>query len=162
MTTARLAAAPAERRVGVTLAGAIVLALALAMWPWLRPLGSATVDAASERPSAAVAGLALPPLDQFRETAERPLFAPSRRPSATIAPAAAPLGFRLDGVIIMGAQKRAIIKQADGRTARVGEGDKIGEWVVRQIESDRVVLAAGERRLELTPHRGRSGGASPR
>jgi hypothetical protein len=56
---------------------------------------------------------------------------------------------------VIGTEKRAIIKQADGRTARVSEGGTVGDWTVRQIERDRVLLVAGDRHLELTPQRAR-------
>jgi hypothetical protein len=134
------------------LGGTIVVLLALAVWPWARW----ALHEPDRRPAIASSPStivpALPPLDAFREIAERPLFFPSRRPSAS-APVAGLQGMRLEGVLVVGAEKRAIIKQADGRTARVAEGDMVGEWTVRQIERERVLLVAGERRLELTPRR---------
>jgi hypothetical protein len=134
------------------LGGTIVVLLALAMWPWARW----ALHEPDRRPdiasSPSIVAPTLPPLDAFREIAERPLFSPSRRPSAS-APAATSQGMRLEGVLVVGAEKRAIIKQADGHTARVAEGDMIGEWTVRQIERERVLLVAGDRRLELTPRR---------
>jgi len=145
---ARVTQAPHDGLLGA----AIVVLLALAVWPWARwalhEPDRRTEIAAS--PSTIVP--ALPPLDAFREITERPLFSPSRRPSASV-PATASQGLRLEGVLVVGAEKHAIIKQADGRTARVAEGETVGEWTVRQIERERVLLVAGDRRLELTARR---------
>lgn len=132
------------------LGAALVLLLGLAAWPWLR---APAPDLRTAPTAARTAALPpLPALDQFRETTERPLFAPERRPSAA-ARAAPPQSLRLEGVMVMGATKRAVLKLADGKTARVGEGDKVGEWTVREITADTVILVAGERRLELAPTR---------
>jgi general secretion pathway protein N len=132
------------------LGATLVLLLALTAWPWLR---APAPDRRTQPGAARGAALpVLPPLEQFRETTERPLFAPNRRPTAAVR-AAPPLGLRLEGVMVIGSTKRAVIKQADGQTARVGEGDRVGEWTVREITADRVMLGAGERRLELAPQR---------
>jgi hypothetical protein len=145
---ARVASAPRDALLGA----AIMALLAFAVWPWAR-WALHEPDRRSEIAAVpSTAPPALPPLEAFRDIVERPLFTPNRRPSTT-APAATPQGLRLEGVIVVGAQKRAIIKQADGHTARVGEGETVGEWTVRQIESERVLLVAGDRRLELTPRR---------
>jgi hypothetical protein len=132
---------------------AIAALLGLALWPWVR---WATV-APGHAPGAAAAAPhtlpTLPPLEQLRETTDRPLFASGRRPAPGARAVAAPLGLRLEGVMAIGAQRRAIIKRADGTTARVVEGDTVGEWTVRRIEPDRVVLAAGARTLELVAGR---------
>jgi general secretion pathway protein N len=141
------------RQTGALLGAAIVVLAGLTLWPWLRWAVQAPDQAPASANAAPLAPPALAPAEQFREIAERPLFAPDRRPSATARPAAAPLGLRLEGIIAIGGVKRAIIKQADGRSARVGEGDTLGEWTVRRIESDRVVLGGAERELELVPAR---------
>ena len=133
------------------LASALVVLAALAVWPWLRAPGP-DLRSQSAAPHAAALPV-LPALEQFRETTDRPLFAPNRRPSAAVQ--AAPMGLRLEGVMVIGDAKRAVIKQSDGQTARVVVGDKVGEWTVREITGEKVVLAAGDRRLELTPQRAR-------
>lgn len=148
---ARLAQAPRE----ALLAAAAALLAVLALWPWARWALHAPDRAPELAPAAASAPAALPALETFAEIAQRPLFTPGRRPSPTT-PVAAPQGLRLEGVIVMGAEKRAIIKQADGHTARLGEGDTIGEWTVRRIDPDHVLLVAGDRRLDLTPRRART------
>jgi hypothetical protein len=141
----------APARQDALLGAAIVVMLALATWPWARW----ALREPERRPESATtqsaAAPALPPLDAFRDIAERPLFSPGRRPSAAALVVAQ--GLRLEGVLVVGAEKRAIIKQADGHTARVVEGETIGEWTVREIDRDRVLLVAGDRRLELTPRR---------
>jgi hypothetical protein len=138
------------------LGASLVVLLALAAWPWLRaPSSDLRATPATSRSAALPT---VPALDSFRETIDRPLFAPDRRPTAAVRAAPAQ-GLRLEGVMVIGATKRAVIKQADGRTARVGEGDTVGEWTVREITADTVVLSAGERRLELTPQRAPRGPA---
>jgi general secretion pathway protein N len=144
----RVAPPPHEALLGT----AIVVLLALAVWPWARWALHEPGRRPEAAPPAAAAAPALPPLEAFRDIAERPLFSPSRRPSAT-ALAVTPQGLRLEGVLVIGSEKRALIKQADGHIARVGEGETVGEWTVRQIERERVLLVAGDRRLELTPRR---------
>lgn len=138
-----------------SLATALLACAALAVWPWVRQAGQHGADPAPAR--AAASTLPTPiAADALREAAERPLFTPGRRAVVAAAPVT-PAGLRLEGVVVMGKERRAIIKQADGRTARVSEGETVGEWRVRRIEGDRVELANGERRLELTPQRARGG-----
>lgn len=153
-------AAFAPRRTGVLLNAAIVVLIGLALWPWLR-WTLYVPDRPSEAALAALRTLpGLPPLEHFRETAERPLFAPDRRPAAAVQPSIA-FGMRLEGVVAIGAERCAIVKLSDGRTARVGPGERIGEWTVQRIESDRLFLEAGDRRLELAPQRAAPGSARP-
>jgi hypothetical protein len=148
---ARLALAPRE----ALSAGAAVLLALLALWPWARWALHTPEQLPEIAPVVSSAPAALAALETFADIAQRPLFTPGRRPSPAT-PVAAPQGLRLEGVIVMGAEKRAIIKQADGRTARLGEGDTIGEWTVRRIDPDHVLLVAGDRRLDLTPRRARA------
>ena len=152
-------AASAPRRVGALLNTTIVVLVSLALWPWAR-WALYVPDRPSDAAVAAQRALpVLPPLERFRETAERPLFAPDRRPAA--APSLATFGMRLEGLVAIGAERRAIVKLSDGRTARVGPGERIGDWTVQRIEPDRLVLEADGRRLELTPQRSAPGGARP-
>jgi general secretion pathway protein N len=146
-------AAATPRRAGLLLNAGIAVLLALALWPWLRWALHAPTPPNEVLAAAQATVPALPPLDQFRETAERPLFLPERRPAAAAPKIVATFGMRLEGIVAIGAERRAIVKQSDGRTARVGPGDRIGEWTVQRIDADRVVLGAGDRRLELTPQR---------
>lgn len=132
---------------------AIAALCGLALWPWLRWATLAPPHAPGTVAAAAHALPTLPPLEQLRETTDRPLFAPDRRPTPGARAVAAPLGLRLEGVMTIGAQRRAIIKRADGTTARVVEGDTVGEWTVRRIEPDRVVLGTDARTLELVAGR---------
>jgi hypothetical protein len=145
---ARLTRAPRDAALWATVA----VLLALAAWPWLAWAVRAPDRLAAATAAPAAIPAPLPPLDAFREIAARPLFTPDRRPPAH-APVRVSQELRLEGVVVIGAEKRAIIKQADGRTARVSEGGTVGDWTVRQIDRDRVLLVAGDRRLELTPHR---------
>ena len=146
---AGLARSPREAAFAATIA----ILLGLAVWPWARWAARTPDRLGAIAATQPALPAPLPPLDAFREIADRPLFTPDRRPPARARPVVSQ-DLRLEGVVVIGTQKRAIIKQADGRTARVGEGETVGDWTVRQIERDRVVLVAGDRRLDLTPQRG--------
>ena len=93
----------------------------------------------------------LGPLAEYGETAARPLFAESRRPAAPeAAPAPRRPSLRLEGVMVIGAAKHAVLKDTAGnRRFRVGEGDEAAGWTVRRIERDRVLLVSPEGELTL-------------
>jgi hypothetical protein len=82
----------------------------------------------------------------------RPLFSPTRRPDETAANKAAEatdLG-RLTGVLVSPAGKSAIfVGPTGGKPIIVGEGGRIGEYVVRSIDAGAVMVIgpAGERVL---------------
>jgi hypothetical protein len=79
----------------------------------------------------------------------RPLFSPSRRPDETVANKMADLG-RLTGVLMSPAGKSAIFAgPAGGKPVVVGEGNRIGEYVVGSIDAGAVTVIgpAGERVL---------------
>jgi general secretion pathway protein N len=132
---------------------------ALAVWPWLPSRGPDRT-----RPEAAVATAEtvspLAPLSQFAATIERPLFSPGRRP----APAAEPSGpvtasiearYRLVGVVITGAARRAMITEGT-RRIELGVGDRLEGWTVTHIEQNRLTLhsTSGDVLLGVKPAAG--------
>jgi hypothetical protein len=153
---------PAQRLSVLLLAG-IGAAAALGAWSYLsaapatqpvaRPLSATAVSP----PPSFERGL--DPLDRYGETAARPLFAEGRRPVAPppVPAAATPRpALRLDGVIVIGARKEAVLKDtASNQRFRVSEGDGVVGWTVRRIERDRVVLGAPEHSEEITLTPGR-------
>lgn len=136
---------------------ALVLAAA-AVRPWLPDHAATPVPQPTARQAASAPArlAALPPLTHFAATIERPLFSPSRRPAA--APAAGLSGaaltrrYRLQGIIAVGAAKRALlIDRKGGRRLDIGQGETIDGWTVKRIAPDRLILAspAGEATLRL-------------
>ena len=135
-------------------AAANLVAAAIAVWPWLpirAPAEPARTVTPAEDSAPRLASLA--PFATFAETSERPLFSATRRPS----PAAAMIGigsrYRLQGLVIAGAARHALIAPiAGGRALELGEGETVEGWTVTRIERDRVVLSspAGEATLGLT------------
>jgi hypothetical protein len=132
------------------LGAALVLLLALTLWPWLAPeAGSAPRPDKPEVPRAEIA--ALPPASAFTAIVDRPLFSPTRRP----VPGAGGGGgiearYQLLGLVVSETVRRAWLAEG-ARHFEVGEGDKIEGWTVTHIEQDRLVLTspAGERVLGL-------------
>lgn len=96
----------------------------------------------------------LPPPAAYAATIERPLFSPSRRPPAQTAQSTMAGHLRLEGVIIDGTARRALVADlAAGRRFTVGEGARIDGWTVRRIGRNAIVLAspAGAATLALQP-----------
>jgi len=105
----------------------------------------------------AIAQFSAPSLVALSESVERPVFTSGRRPFAPDAPAAAaaptpiPKGeFALIGVSIRADRRDALLRRnSTGILAWVTEGDKLETWVVKTVQSDRVVLELGGERDEL-------------
>jgi general secretion pathway protein N len=91
---------------------------------------------------------------------QRPLFAETRRPpppEAAQDTLGAADGFTLLGTIIAGDGKSALIRYGrPPKLARVGEGQAVEGWTVREILPDRVLLehGAARRALKLVDHPG--------
>lgn len=114
----------------------------------------------AKRGTAAEAKL-LPPLaavspeQAYAETTTRPLFTPTRRPAPELAVAAAPAfqrgQFTLQGVIIAGGNRTAMLREkTSGRIHRVEAGREINGIKVVQIDPQVVTLGVGEER-EIVP-----------
>lgn len=96
----------------------------------------------------------------------RPLFATARRPpdAPAASPAAAPASLpRLAGVLVHGGSRSAIFAATgNGRPAVVGEGGRVGGYVVQSIEAGQVTLAGPGGKEVLRPaFDARAPGAAP-
>jgi general secretion pathway protein N len=136
-----------------------VLALGLAqLWTgddgpvrWLPP-GTAEPDARR-------AADPLPTLPVFAPTDltvawKRPLFSPGRQPDAGLPATAAPGldGLSLNGVIIDGDTRWALLRQRDKRSLRLKPGDRLdGDWLLAELDATSVTFTRqGQvRRLSL-------------
>jgi hypothetical protein len=102
--------------------------------------------------------LAMAPIEHFSETVTRPLFMATRRPPEPGAPVVAtpeparssPLALELSGIVISPRERVALLVRArSGEVIRVSEGELVGNWVVRSIHPDRVILEQEGKRQEL-------------
>ena len=105
---------------------------------------------------------AVTPEQAYAETTARPLFVPTRRPAPELAVAAAPAfqrgQFTLQGVIIAGGNRTAMLREkSSGRIHRVESGREINGVKVIQIDPHVVTLGVGEER-EIVPLRGPAAG----
>jgi hypothetical protein len=108
---------------------------------------------------------ALPPLERFAAVVERPLFSPTRRmppipeppPEAPPVEAAPepepePVGpeepeLRFFGTARQGGRSAALVTfPATNAVARLGVGDRVGEWEVIEVDRNRLLLGTGEER----------------
>lgn len=114
---------------------------------------------------------AVAPEQAYAETTTRPLFVPTRRPAPELAAAAAPAfqrgQFTLQGVIIAGGNRTAMLREkTSGRIHRVEAGREINGIKVVQIDPHGVTLGVGDEREAVPlvvqrPAAGTSGGAAP-
>lgn len=107
----------------------------------------------------------LPPLERFAAVVERPLFSPTRRmppipePPPEAAPVEAapepepePVGpeepeLRFFGTARQGGRSAALVTfPATNAVARLGVGDRVGEWEVIEVDRNRLLLGIGEER----------------
>lgn len=139
----------------LTVALAAVLAIEVGLFARTQSMAPA-----AKRGMAAEAKL-LPPLaplapeQAYAETTTRPLFVPTRRPAPELAVAAAPAfqrgQFTLQGVIIAGGSRTAMLREkSSGRIHRVETGREVNGVKVIQIDPHGVTLGMGEER-EIVP-----------
>lgn len=143
---------------------ALCLALAGVIYVELdRPPLEAVAKAAPAPPAEAAGtsragpGFSMPPLRRYSEVRERPLFSETRRPAIDAGPAIDPRSsaFNLVGIVISAHERRALIEHGQPpHLERLSEGQDIDGWTVESIESDRVVLARADLRLEVKPKDG--------
>ncbi len=103
-----------------------------------------------------LADFVLAPLDDFVETANRPLFMPTRRPPdpdqvEPVQPAqkSLPIKVIITGVIISDEARFALVqRERSGEVLRLAPGDEIDGWKVDAVLSDRVVFRRGEEVVE--------------
>jgi hypothetical protein len=118
--------------------------------PWHGPIRI------SEKPPAVLAASIL----------ARPLFSPTRRPAPSgERPNRRQVVPRLSGVVVYGAKRLAIFAGPRGKPMVAVEGERVGGWVVRLIQPDRVTLVGpgGARRMRpmFTPIPAMSRGPVP-
>lgn len=153
------------------------LLLVATIWPFVVPASPGDGDAAGRRPARpflvpSVADLALPPLETFSETLNRPLFTATRRPPSPLTSlhgqAAAPgpatpertgpkgerllLGtYLLNGIVVAADRKIVMLKHVgSGKTLRVGEGETLDDWTVASVTADQVTLRRGDREEKMS------------
>ena len=95
------------------------------------------------------------PEQAYAETTARPIFVPTRRPAPPVQTVAAPAiqrgQFTLQGVIIVGNNKTAMLREkSNGKIHRVETGREINGMKVTQIDPTQVVIGIGEE-LEVVP-----------
>jgi len=162
----------AARALPIALWAIAAMLFGAAIWPFLVavPIGDGAAGAARRQsqpflaPSAA--DLALPPLESFSETLNRPLFTATRRPPSPLAAlqgqqAAAPaqpertgprgeklvLGtYLLNGIVVTPEQKIVLLKHAvSGKAVKVSEGEALDDWTVATVAPEYVILRRGDR-----------------
>ncbi|MCC7046319.1 MAG: hypothetical protein IT562_06365 [Alphaproteobacteria bacterium] len=162
----------AARALPVALWALAAVLLGASLWPFLAsiPLDEGAAGAA-RRPkqpflAPSAADLALPPLESFSETLNRPLFTATRRPPSPLAvlqgqQAAAPpapektgpkgeklvLGtYLLSGIVVSADQKIVLLKHAtSGKSLRLSEGETLDDWQLATVAPDYVILRRGDR-----------------
>lgn len=93
-----------------------------------------------------------PPIETFAEVWGRPLFSPTRQPSPQEASdfVGNVTGFFVTSIIIDGGQRVALVQHGrPPEVARLSEGQELEGWMVRSIESERVMFERGGVRQEL-------------
>lgn len=161
---------------------ALVAAIILVVIGVQTGFGTRLDSSASAPPKAAVAAEAklVPPLvaqapeQAFPEMASRPLFTPTRRPAPVEPsigkPAFARGQFVLQGVIVVGDQRTALLKEkASGKIHRVDRGKDLNGITVEAVEPTEVTLVSGGEREKValvvqrpeTPGRGANAAPIP-
>ena len=162
------------RSLDISLAALCLVFAALAIWPWtmsrevLLPRPPAIAMSAGP---VAEAELALPPLDSFRATLQRPLFSATRQPPVA-RPAPDTTGelilgrYRLTGVMIARDRTTVLLRPATGgKVIRLNQGQELDGWKVVSITADQIVLASAGKQQTIplggaprAPEPGRGGG----
>ena len=93
-------------------------------------------------------------IEARRETVERALFTPTRRPApALLVQAATPKmqrgQFALTGTLIVDGKHTAFLRETNGRSRYVTQGDRVNGILVADVQPDRVKLAMGDEVEEL-------------
>lgn len=123
------------------------------------PKGARAVEAKLLPPIAA-----RPPEQAYPEVTGRPLFVSTRRPAPEAAVAQAPTmpkgKFTLQGVIVQGNQRTALLRErTSGRVHRAEAGQEVDGLKVLQIDREAVTLGLGEERETVSLIVQKGGGA---
>ena len=162
----------AARAIPIALWALAAVLFGATVWPFLVavPLGDGEAGAARRQtrpflaPSAA--DLALPPVESFSETLNRPLFAATRRPPSPLAvlqgqqgappPSLEKTGpkgeklvlgtYLLSGIVVTSDQKIVLLKHVGtGKSLRLAEGEALDDWKIATVAPDYVILRRGDR-----------------
>ncbi len=114
----------------------------LALYPWVLSRGAPAAPPLAQ--GEALPRLAsLPPYADFAAIAARPLFAPTRRPDAAHAASGIAARYRLQGIVIAGTARHALLAPvAGGPAIELAEGGSVEGWTLRKIEDGRVLMAS--------------------
>lgn len=116
---------------------------------------------AVEPPEPEIIPFEVTPIDEMKETRDRPLFFANRREPKAADPApietgikdpeidAGPNEFRLSAVVIDDGAHTALLMDPTGAVHRVAEGGKIGAWVLKSVTAESVTLVNGGRAQEV-------------
>ncbi len=146
-------------------------------WCGLLPLGLLGLAGLllMARPAAAQQGRrALPPLSDLTVIEDKNLFHPERipqRPPPLPDEPKPPSGdisktnFVLQGVILLEKGKSIALLQepklTEGKVKSLTKGGMIGDYVLKEVKSDRVIMALGNEKFEVLLHRPRKAPQSP-
>ena len=154
----------ARRRLGFVLVLACLLFGSAAVVPWLggaggpppAPVPGTSADA-DDRPRLDLAALALPGLEAYPQTRERPLFLSTRRVIAAVPGRPTNAAGRITdryvftGVVIAPDQRLVLLRPvAGGGVRRVAEGDTLDGWLIEEIANDFLTVVADGKR-EVVP-----------
>lgn len=134
----------------IALCGGLAIAIGIETeWgtQWQYPWTVSTLPATSPSLPSLSEAYKLAPADQFMDTALRPIFFVTRRPTPPTPPPEPPKPtmkreqFTLTGITVLPGSKFAFLTEKAGNKNRVvQEGKEINGIVVKEIQSDRVVL----------------------
>jgi len=154
-----------QRNPAITTLAVLAMVLIVALALEVAFTGKDAADAPPKRAVPAEAKL-MPPVAQvvpeqaYPETADRPLFVPTRRPAPQVAAVAAPAfqrgQFTLQGVIVAGGSKTALLREkTNGRIHRLETGKDVNGVKVLQIDTAAVTIGMGDEQevLPLTTQR---------
>ncbi len=146
-------------------------------WCGLIPLGLLSLAGLllMARPAAAQQGRrALPPLSDFTVIEDKNLFHPERIGQKPPPPIEEPklkiadipkANFVLQGVILLeGGKSIALLQEpnlTEGKVKSFTKGGMIGDYVLKEVKSDKVIMALGNEQFEVILHRPRKPPASP-
>lgn len=100
--------------------------------------------------------LELPPLDDYRQIADRPLFMESRRPGSDMNEPPPPpevrkmpMTLKLMGIVHTPEGRKALLVDAKGKYKRLKAQDTLDSWTLVDVGVDRVVMQQGQDNQEL-------------
>jgi len=132
----------ARARAPLPLAAACAAMALAALAPWV--VGTGAPPTPPSAPDTALPRLQpLPPFAEFAAIAARPLFSPTRRPEAARPASGIAARYRLQGIVIAGTTRHALLAPvAGGPALELAEGGTVEGWTLRRIENGRAFFAS--------------------